>query len=112
MASKHETAPTALKPPGEFRETVKIGSASSWDKVTLELFHVNFNKTEYTELRGSNYVDERYFEAPPENEKCHRGGQRFLSSSNGRLLQNHAVVGGYEGRRYLSNEEGTFSRPI
>jgi hypothetical protein len=73
MANKHEEEPTALKPPSEFRETVKIGSASSWDKVTLELFHVAFKKTQYTELRGSKYLHERYFEAPPENEKCYRG---------------------------------------
>ena len=47
MANKHETAPTAVKPPGEFRETIKIGSASSWDKVTLDLFHVNFNNVRH-----------------------------------------------------------------
>jgi hypothetical protein len=73
MANKHEAEPTAMKPPGEFRETVKVGSASSWDKVTLELFHVMFKKTDYTELRGSKYIDARYFKSPPENEKCYRG---------------------------------------
>jgi hypothetical protein len=50
-------APTAKKPPGEFRETIKISSASAWDKVTIKLFHVVFNKTDYTELQGSNYID-------------------------------------------------------
>lgn len=40
MADKHEAAPTAVKPPKEFRETVKIGSASSWDKNIVSLFHV------------------------------------------------------------------------
>jgi hypothetical protein len=73
MADKHEAEPTAMKPPSEFRETVKIGSASSWDKVTLELFHVAFKKTRYTELRGSKFIDERYFEAPSENEECYQG---------------------------------------
>jgi hypothetical protein len=80
MASKHETAPTALKPPGEFRETVKIGSASSWDKVTLELFHVMFNKAEYTELRGSKYIDQRYFEAPSEDEECYSGSSKYFAA--------------------------------
>src|SRR6202035_826447 len=76
MASKHETAPTALKPPGEFRETIKIGSASSWDKVTLELFHVTFNKSVYTQLRGSKCINQNYFEAPSEDEECYQGSRQ------------------------------------
>jgi hypothetical protein len=31
-------------------------SASAWDKVALERFHVVFNKPEYTELQGFNYM--------------------------------------------------------
>jgi len=73
MANKHDATPTAMKPPGEFRETIKIGSASSWDKVTLDLFHVLFTKTRYTDLRGSNYIDKKYFEPPSVHEKCYRG---------------------------------------
>jgi hypothetical protein len=68
MADKHGVAPTAKKPPGEFRETIKLGSASAWDKVTLKLFHVVFNKNRYSELQGSNYIDKRYFETPADSE--------------------------------------------
>jgi hypothetical protein len=95
MADKHEVAPTAKKPPGEFRETIKLGSASAWDKVTLELFRVVFNKTEYTELQGSNYVDKRYFETPAEGEECYDGGS-ISYQFNGRLYRNHAVIRGCE----------------
>jgi hypothetical protein len=73
MANKHETAPTAMKPPGEFRETVKIGSASSWDKVTLDLFHVEFNKSDTSDLRSSNFIDKSYFDPPVEGEQCYEG---------------------------------------
>jgi hypothetical protein len=85
MANKHETAPSIIKPPGEFRETVKIGSASSWDKVTLDLFHVDFNKTDTSDLRGSNFIDKRYFDLPTEDEQCY-AGNLFRSSANDRLF--------------------------
>ena len=62
MAEKHEVAPTAQTVPKEFRETVKIGSASSWDKNILNLFHVDFQRDSFSDLR--QFVDRRYFEIP------------------------------------------------
>jgi hypothetical protein len=32
MAEQREAMPSAIKPSKEFRQTVRIGSASSWDK--------------------------------------------------------------------------------
>ena len=67
MAEKQEVAPTALKVPKEFRETVKIGSASSWDKNILSLFHVGFERDNFADLK--QFVDAKYFEPPTDNEK-------------------------------------------
>jgi hypothetical protein len=85
MANKHEMTPTAMKPSGEFRETVKIGSASSWDKVTLDLFHVDFKKTDISDLRGSNFIARSYFDPPVEGEQCYNG-TLFSYTANGRLF--------------------------
>jgi hypothetical protein len=71
MADKHETAPTAMKPPKEFRETIKIGSASSWDKDILSLFHVSFDRTEHSDLR--DFLDAKYFQAPSMDDESYRG---------------------------------------
>ena len=60
-----ETTSTAMKKPKEFRETVKIGSASSWDKNILSLFHVGFDQKDYAELR--NFIDDKYFRAPDDD---------------------------------------------
>src|SRR6202035_4791335 len=62
MADKHEAAPTAMKPPKAYRETVKIGSASSWNKITLALFHVAFDRNTVSDLR--DVVDPKYFQTP------------------------------------------------
>ena len=66
MAEKHEVAPTALMAPREFRETVKIGSASSWDKNILTLFHVSFERKSFADLE--EFVDRRFF-APPDDDE-------------------------------------------
>lgn len=66
MADKHELVPTALKPPKEFRETVKIGSASSWDKITLQLFHVAFDRNRFSSLR--DFIDSTYFQSPTDDQ--------------------------------------------
>ena len=70
MAGEHDLR-TAPKPPKEFRETVKIGSASSWDKNILTLFHVMFDRTEFSDLR--DFLDARYFRTPDEDEECYQG---------------------------------------
>jgi hypothetical protein len=74
MADKHEAMPTAIKPPKEFRESVKIGSASSWDKNILSLFHVQFDRNTFTELK--HFISADYFEAPVDDEKFRK---RFTS---------------------------------
>jgi hypothetical protein len=71
LSQKHEAAPTALKPTKEFRETVKVGSMNSWDKVTLTAFHVGFNHETPSELRG--FIDPRYFDHPTKDEDFHDG---------------------------------------
>jgi hypothetical protein len=75
MADKHDTAPTAMKPPKEFRENVVIRSASSWDKVTLALFHVAFDRYELSNLQ--NFLDVRYFEPPKVDEECYSGSPHY-----------------------------------
>lgn len=62
MAEKHETVPTAVKLPKEFRKTVKIGSASSLDKYILLLFHVGFDQNDFSDIR--NFISKKYFQAP------------------------------------------------
>jgi hypothetical protein len=49
MAKKRETyhSPRMLT---EFRETIEIGSASSWRKFNLELFGVQYKRHEYDSL--------------------------------------------------------------
>ena len=68
MSGKHEVAPTALNPRKEFRETVKIGSASAWDKNILSLFHVRFDRNSFADLRG--FIDSKYFEPPSTEDNC------------------------------------------
>lgn len=71
MADKHEAVPTAMKPPKEFRETVRIGSASSWDKNILSLFHVSFDRTELSDLR--DFLDLRHFQPPSIEDETYKG---------------------------------------
>ena len=42
MAEEHENRPS-LKKEKKYRQVVKLGSASSWDKFNLDLFHVDTN---------------------------------------------------------------------
>lgn len=70
MADKHDAAPTAVKPPKEFRETVKIGSASSWDKNIVSLFHVSFDRAELSNLR--NFLDVKHFQLPSIDDETHK----------------------------------------
>lgn len=65
---KHEVAPTRLAIAKGYRETVKIGSASSWDKDILNLFHVKFERNSFADLR--EIVDARYFEPPDDDEEA------------------------------------------
>ena len=66
MAEKHEAAPSAMKPVKEFRENGQIGSASSWDKVTLKLFHIAFDRNDRSNLR--EFLDPGYCEPPTDDE--------------------------------------------
>lgn len=69
MAEKHEAAPTtSLATIKAFRETIRIGSASSWDKNILSLFHVAFEKDSFADLR--RVIDSRYFEPPDDDEEA------------------------------------------
>jgi hypothetical protein len=70
MTEKHETAPTRQAISKTFRETIKIGSASSWDKNILNLFHVKYEKDSFADLR--DVVDPRYFESPDDEEARNR----------------------------------------
>ena len=85
MAEKHETKPSAFKPPKEFRETVKIGSASSWDRNILSLFHVDFDRNVYSDL--SDFLDTKYFETPSDDEEL-RVGTPVRDCSDCRLRAN------------------------
>jgi hypothetical protein len=76
MAEKHEVAPTALTGPRSFRETVKIGSASSWDKNILALFHVSFERKSFTDLE--EFVDRQYFGPPDDDEESPQSISLFL----------------------------------
>ena len=70
MTGKHDEAPMALTMPKEFRETVRIGSASSWDKNILSLFHVVLQKNT-SNLR--EFIDSQYFEPPTDDEESRQG---------------------------------------
>jgi hypothetical protein len=90
MAQKHEVAPTASTVPKEFRETVKIGSASSWDKNILSLFHVGFERDDFADLK--KFVDARYFDPPTDDEET-RQSIRFLRASNGSVQPYFGSIG-------------------
>ena len=49
LARKHEESPSTLKM-SRYRETLEVGSASSWNKITLTNFGADFNKQEHTPL--------------------------------------------------------------
>ena len=67
-----------MKTVKEFRETVKIGSASSWDKVTLGLFHAVFDRNDCSNL--NDFLDPRYFEPPIDDESYRkRNLPRFVT---------------------------------
>jgi hypothetical protein len=59
LAEKHETRPSALKM-NKYKETAMLGSASSWDKVTLSAFGVDFKSTEITSL--DNLIDSHWYD--------------------------------------------------
>src|SRR5438045_9573914 len=84
MADKHESAPTALKSPKEFRETVKIRSASSWNKVTLKLFHVAFDRNRFSDLR--EFVDSTYF-LPPADDQDYCRRNTYVIATHVRLRE-------------------------
>jgi hypothetical protein len=71
MEDKREAAPSAMKPPKEFRQTVKIGSASSWDKDILSLFHVSFDRMTSSDL--AHFLNPQYFRPPEADDDCYRG---------------------------------------
>lgn len=71
MAEKHESTPSAMRPSKEFRQRVVIGSASSWDKNILSLFHVAFDRMTCSDLR--QFLDAKYFESPGEDQDCYKG---------------------------------------
>ena len=101
MADKHETAPTARKAPREFRETVKIGSASSWNKVTLTLFHVAFDRKNFSNLR--DFLDLEYFECPTSDQDyCRRNLSCFVTDD--RLRKPYAGLGGRKRGRFFYRE--------
>jgi hypothetical protein len=85
MADKHEAATTAMKPPKAYGETVKIGSTSSWNKITLALFHVAFDR--------NHFVGAKYFQTPAINEECY-DGNLLGKGAKRRLRQNHTSVRG------------------
>jgi hypothetical protein len=91
MAEKHEAAPTAMKPPKAYRETVKIGPTSSWNKITLVLIHVVFDRNEISDLQ--DFVDAKYFQTPAIDEKCYEGNLLGKGAKR-RLQQNHTSVRG------------------
>ena len=75
MAEKYEATSSALTAPREFRETVKIGSASSWDKNILALFYVSFERKSFAYLE--EFVDRRYFEPPNDDEESSQSASFF-----------------------------------
>src|SRR5947207_7564861 len=99
MANKHETAPTAPKPPKEFRETVKIGSASSWDKVTLKLFHVAFDRNRFSNLR--DFIDSTYFQ-PPTDDQDYRRRNTYFIVTHGRLREYSECLRRHRRERFTS----------
>lgn len=89
MSEKQEAKPSTLKPTKEFRETVKIGSASSWDKNILSLFHVAFDRNVYSDMR--DFLDGKYFETPSDDEDL-REGTCVRYCADCRLRANSACV--------------------
>ena len=72
MAEKHEAAPSAMKPSSqEFRQTIKLGSASSWDKNILSLFHVDFDQSKHSPLE--HVINAKYLQPPTPGEDCYQG---------------------------------------
>lgn len=69
LAEKHESNPSTLKM-SEFSETLDLKSASGWDKFSLALCGVEFDRSTYTELR-SLIKDPRWYD--PTTETMIRG---------------------------------------
>ena len=90
MSDKQATVPTAMKPPKEFRETIRIGSASSWDKNILSLFHVAFDPSKFSDLQL--FLDPRYFQRPAEDEEFCQGNH-IQGGVDTRLRQHFASIG-------------------
>ena len=66
LAEKHESNPSTLKM-SEFSETLDLKSASSWNKFSLALCGVEFDRTTYTELR-TLIKDPRWYDPTTETE--------------------------------------------
>ena len=50
---------------------MKIGSASSWNKVTLTLFHVGLYRNKFSDLQG--FLGAKCLQPPTRHEACHEG---------------------------------------
>jgi hypothetical protein len=82
MAEQREAMPSAIKPSKEFRQTVRIGSASSWDKNILSLFHVAFDQATTSDIQL--FLDPKYFQPPAADEDCYNG-RHFRNNINCRI---------------------------
>jgi hypothetical protein len=50
MAKEHENRLSLKRKTMMYRQVVKMGSASSWDKFNLDLFQVDYDKNAYDQL--------------------------------------------------------------
>ena len=65
LAEKHETRPSTRKM-SSFAETIEVGSASSWNKVTLTKFGAKFKRDEITPL-NTVITDPKFYDENNEN---------------------------------------------
>jgi hypothetical protein len=65
LADKHETRPSTLKM-SSFTETLEVGSASGWNKVTLTRFGATFQIQEHSKL-NTIITNPKFFEENTEN---------------------------------------------
>jgi len=71
VADKHEAEPSVVKPSDHFNQTIKLGSASSWNRNILSLFHVGFDQSEFSSL--DKILDAKYLKPPEKHEDCYEG---------------------------------------
>jgi hypothetical protein len=74
LSIKHEESPSTLKM-SRYRETLEVGSASSWNKVTLTNFGADFKRQEHTPL-NSVITDPKFYD---KNEEAPGFTSRTLS---------------------------------